>query len=402
MQKTPVVAFFTIISRNYVSYYKAWRESVAKHHPEVKVFLILVDEPFDDYLRPDTVELIQAQEILGQDFEDMAVRYDVLEMNTAVKAESFRYIFEKYLPDHLVYFDPDIVLYSSIDDILKILSDGASAAVTPHVLEPLLDDRLPNDLHLLRSGTFNLGFLALARTAETDAFLSWWARRLRFQSYSAVTEGLFTDQKWCDLLPSFVQSLAIVRHPGANVAYWNVEQRPVSRSHDGAWLAGGRPLLFFHFSGFSIADPTIVSRHQDRVTWEDLGPAQSLFQQYKDRLLSFGWEDTRDISYAFGSLNGVPLSAPIRRLYARLFPKGLDPASIATLDVEEMCTKRDESVPHLGGVHISALAVQLFSMRPDIQAKFSIRTPWGRWRFRRWLRRHAAREYSIPKRLVRK
>lgn len=398
MQNENSATFFTIISRNYVAHFNAWRRSVARNHPESRVFLILVDEPFEPTVEVEPCDVILAKDVLGDDFMDMAVRYDVLELNTAVKASSFLYIFEKYGPDNLVYLDPDIILYNSINEVLEPLSRGASAVSTPHVFKPLLDDLLPNDIHFLRSGTFNLGFLALARTDEALAFLKWWAARLRFQCFSATAEGLFTDQKWCDLLPSFMPSLAISRHPGANVAYWNVQQRPISRARGGGWQAGGQPLLFFHFSGFSVQDPTIVSRHQNRVSWDDLGPGKQLFLDYRKDLLDRGWEQTKALPYAYAALNGIPLSTPIRRLYARHYPQGLDSKSIAVLNVERLCTGPDRSTPHLWGM--SALAAQLLSMRPDIQAKFSVRTPWGRWRFRRWMQRHAAREYNIPKHLV--
>lgn len=402
MEKPGSVAFFTIASRNYVSHYRAWRASVAKFHPEVPVFLVLVDEPFGTGEEVDDAEVLLAKDILGPAFDDMALRYDVLELNTAVKAASFRYIFEHHGVDRLVYFDPDIVLYSSVQRVLEPLERGASAVLTPHVLQPLMDGAHPDDLDLLRAGTFNLGFLGLAAGAETFAFLDWWAARLRFQCFSAITEGMFTDQRWCDLIPSLMPSFAISRHPGANVAYWNLHQRPITRSDEGEWHAGGHRLLFFHYSGFSVEDPRVVSRHQSRLGWDDLGEAQELFLAYKRELLENGWERTHSLPYAYGRLNGVPLSTPIRRLYGRRYPTGLAGEAIAALDIESLCTARDTSVPQLRGTGVSALAAQLFSMRPDIQAKFAVRTPWGRWGFHRWIKRHAAKEYKIPKQLVAK
>jgi hypothetical protein len=403
MENSGSAAFFTIASRNYVSHYRAWRESVAEHHPNCRVFLVLVDEPFDDSLELGDTHVLLARDIFGREFDDMALRYDVLELNTAVKAKSFCHIFDRYGFDRVVYFDPDTVLYASVDPILAPLTTGASGVVTPHVLEPLSDDFLPNDADLLRSGTFNLGFLGLSACDETFRFLDWWAQRLRFQCLSAVSEGLFTDQKWCDLLPSFMPSLAIVRHTGANVAYWNVHQRPISHGPNGELVAGAEPLLFFHYSGFSVEDPTIVSRHQDRLTWNDLGAvAKELFLDYKRRLLAHGWADTRHLPYAYSTLNDVPLSLPIRRLYARLYPDGLAADAIAALDVETICISRESLTPQLRGLGVSSLAAQLFSMRPDIQARYAIRTPWGRWRFQRWLKRHAAKEYQIPTQLLAK
>lgn len=402
MQTQSAVAFFTIASRNYISHVRVWRQSLAEFHPGSRVILVLVDEPFDDDHGLADTEVVLARDILGDQFDDMALRYDVLELNTAVKAESFRYIFDRCAEDRIVYLDPDTVLYARLDTLVEPLERGASAVVTPHVLQPLADERRPNDLDLLRSGTFNLGFLALRISDEALSFLDWWSKRLRFQCFSAVGEGLFTDQKWCDLLPSFVPSFAVSRQPGANVAYWNVHHRPISRDKDGRWLAAGEPLLFFHYSGFSVENPGIVSRHQDRLTWNDLGPAQELFLDYQRRLMEQGWAGTHQLPYAYDKLNDVSLSTPIRRLYARLYPEGLSPAAVAGLNIERLCRAPEALIPQFRGLEISALAAQLFAMRPDLQSKFAVRTPWGRWRFRRWLRRHAVREYRIPNRLFAK
>jgi hypothetical protein len=398
-------AFFTIASRNYIAHYRVWRQSIARFHPEARIVLVLVDEPMDgDDLSVDD-EVILARDIVGSDFVDMAVRYDVMELNTAVKARSFRYIFDQLKAEQVVYLDPDIVLYAPLDCVLEPFARGASAIVTPHVLQPLLDEFCPNDTHLLLSGTFNLGFLALAACPETFAFLDWWSKRLRFQCLSAVSDGLFTDQKWCDLLPSFMPALAIDRHAGANVAYWNLHQRPISRAANGDWSAAGERLLFFHYSGFSVEDPTIVSRHQNRLKWSDLGPAQELFLDYQRRLTGQKWDKVHRATYAYGALNGVPLSSPIRRLYGRLYPNGLGSQAIAELNVTKLCTAPAADWRRFRGLPINALAAQILSMRPDVQARFSklaIRMPWGWWRYRRWLRRHAAKEYRIPTQLIAK
>lgn len=41
-----------------------------------------------------------------------------------------------------------------------------------------------------------------------------------------IPRGLFTDQKWMDLVPDAAKA-CIERHPGWNVAYWNLAHRDV-------------------------------------------------------------------------------------------------------------------------------------------------------------------------------
>jgi len=45
------------------------------------------------------------------------------------------------------------------------------------------------------------------------------------------------------------------------------------------------PLLFFHFSGFSMEYPGLISRHQDRFAMHDNMIVKELFHLYHESLL---------------------------------------------------------------------------------------------------------------------
>ena len=67
-----------------------------------------------------------------------------------------------------------------------------------------------------------------------------------------------------------------LRHPGYNVAHWNIAHRDVRQSEDGSWTVDGQPLVFFHFSGIDPVDPKQFSKHQNRFDMDTLGPAAAL------------------------------------------------------------------------------------------------------------------------------
>jgi hypothetical protein len=58
---------------------------------------------------------------------------------------------------------------------------------------------------------------------------------------------LFTDQRWVDLAPGYFD-VSVVRHPGINVAKWNVDERPLRLGPSG-WRAGDGQLVMMHYSG---------------------------------------------------------------------------------------------------------------------------------------------------------
>src|SRR5690606_7219154 len=98
--------------------------------------------------------------------------------------------------------------------------ERAQLVLTPHLTKPLVGDANPDDRAILRSGVYNLGFAAVARHPKSFALLDWWARKCEFDCRVDLENGLFTDQRWMDLSPGFVDSFDIAREPGLNLAYW--------------------------------------------------------------------------------------------------------------------------------------------------------------------------------------
>jgi hypothetical protein len=93
-------------------------------------------------------------------------------------------------------------------------------------------------------------------------FLAWWADRLRRFCYDEVPIGLFTDQRWVDLAPAFFEDIAIVRDAQYNVSTWNLTHRRATGSAPYDIQVNGRPLVFYHFSGFdSGAQKDMLDRY---------------------------------------------------------------------------------------------------------------------------------------------
>ena len=70
----------------------------------------------------------------------------------------------------MLYFDPDMVLFSRVDDILATL-ETSNLALTPHQTKPeqTLDAIFDNEVASLKHGIFNLGFIGVRNTAEGQA-----------------------------------------------------------------------------------------------------------------------------------------------------------------------------------------------------------------------------------------
>src|SRR5689334_14285715 len=218
------ITICTIIAKNYLAQARCLAESFYAQHPDGRMFVLLIDQPdgcFDPHDQPFTVVLVPELAIRG--FAQMAFRYNVLELSTAVKPFFIEYLFDHADLAHLIYLDPDIYCYRPLTPLLDALQTHM-LALTPHLLEPLDDQHHPNELDILRVGVYNLGCIGLARGPELLAFLRWWQRRLERECVVDLSQGLFVDQGWIDLAPSLFAGVTIVRDPGCNVAYWNLAQ----------------------------------------------------------------------------------------------------------------------------------------------------------------------------------
>ncbi len=257
-------AIVSICSNNYLSQAEVFFDTARRFHPDAALVLGLADL-VDPALRyPEGVEVVEAAALGIPDFPCFAFAYDVTEFNTAIKPTLMLRLLERG-HRHVVYFDPDIALYRRLDDLLALLAGGASFVLTPHFCSPPGEGAPRTERHIMQTGVYNLGFLATSQTPETEPLLRWWARRLQHDCVNEQAQGLFVDQKYMDLLPGLAAHAAVSRDPGFNVAYWNLDRRRVEAGPgsgpEGGWTVDGRPLGFFHFSGFRPDHPREVSRY---------------------------------------------------------------------------------------------------------------------------------------------
>jgi hypothetical protein len=391
------VGLFTIASKNYLAHVRVLLKSVAAVHPEYKCHLFLVDRvdgTFD--ARAEGFSVIECEKLGIPCFEDMAVRYDIMELNTAVKPFVFRWLIDSTDLDSLIYLDPDTRVYSRFQMLESILSTDTSVVLTPHITKPLGDNKTPNDYHILQAGAFNLGFAAINRCDEACAFIDWWGRQLVTRAAADFSHHLFTDQRWCDLAPCFLDRLHILKCPAHNVAYWNLSQRRLARTRE-RWQVDEIPLVFFHFSGMSVRHEHVLSKHQDRFEWSDLPSCRELFASYRHELLEEGWETSSAWKYAYATTSrGVPIPRVVRQIYRLQFPlayrfKDAD----VTQTLIDICNSPVKPLEQ-GGPELTQLMYFIYAQRPDIQAMFNIWTAAGRAGFCDWYLSTAVQQYSLP------
>ena len=305
----------TIVSLNYLAYARTLCDSFHEFHPGYKFYVLLVDRLPEDFdASRENFELMLVEDLGIANFEAVAFKYGILELNTNVKPTFLKKLLGLGV-DKLIYFDPDILICSSLDLIYEALAEN-EILLTPHCMSP--NEESPYDeVLLLLNGVFNLGFVAASNTAEAQRFLAWWEHRCLTLAYNERWSGLFVDQKWINFVPCYFESALLLKHAGCNVAYWNLHERTIKKAQK-SWIVNGTvPLIFFHFSGISIDGGSRISKYSDQFDLKSRPELAELFTEYRERLATNGIRDVGRHRYAFGYFdNGEPINKLQRAIFA--------------------------------------------------------------------------------------
>jgi lipopolysaccharide biosynthesis glycosyltransferase len=314
---------FTSITLNYLPKARVLANTLKIHHPDWEFHLVVSDristlnkttnlidfssEPFD--------KVIWIDELKVPNFNNWVFKYTVVEVCTAIKGLYLQKL-EKEGETEVIYLDPDIAVFNSLSPLVRILDENA-IVLTPHLLDyPETEESIRDNeiMGVLKHGIFNLGFFGVdLGKDEGRRFSKWWGNRLINYCYADYGQNLFTDQKWCDLVPAYFNDVAIIHDPGYNVASWNLDKRKVTMSDKGQIVVNGKFLLrFYHFTGYdSGAGDAMTDRYG-----EGNQIIKEIWNWYGHKLQDFGQEQLGDITGYYNQYeNGEKITTEARRLY---------------------------------------------------------------------------------------
>lgn len=253
---------FTSAAFNYIPKVRMLFSSLRKFHPEWRLHLVLADElrPNVDLSQEPFDEILPVADLGIPDLRGWVFCHSIVELATAIKPFMLARLLKQPGCQKVIYLDPDTVVFSRLDDIVEAL-DSSNVVLTPHQTRPeqSLAAIMDNEICSLKHGIYNLGFVAVAATDVGRDFADWWSQRVYHFCRADIPNGLFTDQRWIDLVPAFFSGVTIMRSSRHNVATWNLTTRKLSSSASGQYLVDGVPLGFYHFTGFDSGAHRIMA-----------------------------------------------------------------------------------------------------------------------------------------------
>jgi glycosyltransferase involved in cell wall biosynthesis len=410
------VLITSVVARNYLPQARVLARSFLEHHPGGRVVVLVLDAPGEGLRDDEPFETIVPAALFPPDgqreLRRMTAIYNVMELATALKPFLLRHVLAAGAPS-ATYLDPDVEVFAPLDDIAGA-AERHGLVLTPHRLTPVpADGRQPDERAFLVSGAYNLGFVAVGPAGT--GFLDWWAERCRRDCLHDVPDGLFVDQRWVDVAAAYFPP-HVLRDPGLNVAYWNVDERPVAPAPGGGHRAGGAPLRLLHYSGYDPDAGHQLTRYHDgrpRVLLSEHRALGALCAAYGQRLRAEGWDECRKLDYGLAfAANGMVLDGLMRRIVRQellrrertlehdagdvdAVPDPYEPG-----EVDDFVALLRSPFPGSAAPRISRYLHALHHSRPDLQSACPHLTGRSGNHFLAWIRAIGQRDLGLPPEVI--
>ncbi len=239
----------TLFDSNYMPLGLALYESMRRHFPDFHLWILALDDECYDKLSSSNLENVTVMRL--SEVEEA----DVLEAKGNRTWQEYCWTLGSVLTwyvlrenpelDHISYLDSDICFFSSPEPIYEEIGDK-SIMIVPHRFPPRLE-------HLAENGIYNVEMVFFRRDEQGQACLEEWRDNCVEWCYYKIEKDRLGDQKYLDKWPGKYSNTHILRHLGAGVALWNIEQYDV-RPENGNLILDGQPLIFYHYHKFKYFD----------------------------------------------------------------------------------------------------------------------------------------------------
>jgi hypothetical protein len=223
---------------------------------------------------------------------------------------------------YIVAFDDDSFSFLSRSDLKHVtvismaeFEDEALLSVKPQRTQAEYCWTSTSSLILYCINTYKLPSCTYVDADMFLQVLNWWRDRCIEWCYNRQEDGKFGDQKYLDDWTTRFEGVHVLKHPGAGVAPWNIQQFNIQRQ-DGVititnlFTKESSALIFYHFHGLKFYTDNIVSY---TGTLYDITDEQKalIYQPYVLRLVTLAAQ-LRNAGIKF-NVDGARSPSPTRR-----------------------------------------------------------------------------------------
>lgn len=301
--------FCSIIGQNFLPHARVLALSLAEHHPDCRLDLLIVDAldepavPGEPFRRVGLSELALSLEEINR----RRTLYEIEALSSSLRGPLLEGCLRRS-GGTAVYLDADMLVLGSLADIGP-LAERHGIVLTPHSTVPsrFKPDGFGAEQAFLQAGVFNGGFLAVSTSAAE--FLRWRDERVSRDCVVAFDRYILHGQLWLSLVPALFEH-HVLKDRGVNLMVHGMGDDDVTWRGKQPWI-GETPIRLFHFGGGVEPHSGEFMGSRPTPPWwprasERPGLAR-LYRAYGERLLSAGFDSKVESK----SL----LDAPMRKAY---------------------------------------------------------------------------------------
>lgn len=189
-----------------------------------------------------------------------------------------------------VYVDADLFFFDSPEDIFVTFSDY-SVAIIPHNYSKKMERKLE------KFGKYNVGMVIFKSDSEGTKVLEWWYQSCLEWCFDYALNGKFADQKYLENFSNISDRVQVIKHLGANLAPWNIDNYEISKSHNSI-LVNNHKLIFFHFHNLKIFKKLFLLPHIYFRAPVKVNVKEYIYRQYIQELTKLSSD--YDIGFSLG------------------------------------------------------------------------------------------------------
>jgi glycosyltransferase involved in cell wall biosynthesis len=287
-------------------------DSVRRHHPEVGITVLVVDDVDGSAQGPSGARVVSpaAIGVPADVHARLALACNGADLAEALAPWLVRALVAEGAPA-VVAFGPETEVFAPFSDVVELAREHG-IVLTPRADRPYPDDDLePTPAQLAQAGPFASEFVAVGSTATS--FLEWWRDR---QEQAALDPGGAARWgPWAVVVPALFP-FHLLLDPGCGTSLWNLHEREVRATSDG-FEVSGRPLRWFSFEGFSPDAPYVLSTKvaRPRALLSQQPALARLCDEHAARLRDAGSE-AQPPAYGYANLpDGKMIDTRMRQLY---------------------------------------------------------------------------------------
>ena len=220
-------SYCTLFDSNYLARAVTMYHSLVKHHPNAHLYIFAFDERTYKTLK--LLSLQKATIISLEEFENeelLAVKQTRShgEYCWTCTPSIIKYALTNFKLSHCTFLDADLYFFSSPAFLVEEMKDK-NVSIIEHRYTPKYDQ---SEL----SGKYCVQFMTFKNNKGGMEVLEWWRKSCNEWCYAKPEEGKFGDQKYLDDWLTRFDGICDIKHLGAGVAPWNVQQYDILKKNN--------------------------------------------------------------------------------------------------------------------------------------------------------------------------